>query len=278
MAGITAADIQAYIAHRQTQGVVRTKKVIADDGTITETPVRVADVSNAEVNRELTVLKRMFSLAIAQERLARKPAIPLLAEANARTGFFEPDQLTSVLAHLPSEIRPIVRFAAITGWRIASEVLPLEWRNVDFDAGEVRLDKYTTKNKDGRVFPMTSDLRSLLKAQHVERERVQKAGHLVPYVFFREVADGRGGEKKPRRITTFTKSWQRAVIAAGCPGRIPHDLRRTAVRHLVRAGVPQTVAMKLTGHKTDSVFRRYDITSAADLRVAVERLDAVAGR
>jgi hypothetical protein len=51
-------------------------------------------------------------------------------------------------------------------------------------------------------------------------------------------------------------------------------MRRSAVRNLVRAGVPQSVAMKLTGHKTDGVFRRYDIVLPDDLRVAVERLDA----
>jgi hypothetical protein len=63
---------------------------------------------------------------------------------------------------------------------------------------------------------------------------------------------------------------------AGCPGRIPHDLRRTAVRNLERAGIPRSVAMKLTGRKTESVYRRYAIADERDLRVAVERLDAVA--
>ncbi|MGE0704150.1 MAG: tyrosine-type recombinase/integrase [Vicinamibacterales bacterium] len=90
------------------------------------------------------------------------------------------------------------------------------------------------------------------------------------------MAEERGGDKKPQPIVSFGKAWKKACKAAGVPGRIPHDLRRTAVRNLVRANVPQTVAMKLTGHKTDSVFRRYDIVSNADLRVAVERLNEAA--
>lgn len=167
-----------------------------------------------------------------------------------------------------------ISFAYITGWRIASEVLPLEWRQVDFDAGEVRLHAGTTKNRDGRVFPMTSELRTLLKDQHAEHERLKKAGHIVPWVFWRMVAEGRGGDKKPRQILSLNKAWKAACVAAGCPGRIPHDLRRTAVRSLVRAGLPQTVAMKLTGHKTNSAFRRYDIVSSNDLRDAARLLDA----
>jgi integrase len=122
---------------------------------------------------------------------------------------------------------------------------------------------------------MTAALRQLLDAQRRERDRLKQAGIITPFVFWRMVAKGRGGEKQRKGITTFGIAWKHACVAAGCPGRIPHDLRRTAVRNLVRAGIPQTVAMKLTGHKTDSVFRRYDIVSPNDLRVAVERLDAL---
>ena len=74
----------------------------------------------------------------------------------------------------------------------------------------------------------------------------------------------------------FNKAWRTARVAAGCPGRIPHDFRRTAVRNLVRAGVPERVAMQLTGHKTRAVFERYNITSPNDLREAAQRLDAFA--
>jgi integrase len=135
-----------------------------------------------------------------------------------------------------------------------------------------------TKNGDGRTFPMTADLRVVLKAQHVEHLALKKAGHIFPHVFFRMVAEGRGGEKKPRLITSFTKAWKSACRAAGCPGRIPHDLRRTAVRSLVRGGIPERVAMQMTGHKTPSVFQRYNIVSDGDLKDAARKLDAASTR
>ena len=74
----------------------------------------------------------------------------------------------------------------------------------------------------------------------------------------------------------YNKAWRKARVAAGCLGRIPHDFRRTAVRNLVRAGVPERVAMQLTGHKTRAIFERYNITSPNDLREAALRLDRFA--
>jgi integrase len=262
LASITSADITSYVAKRQ--------------GDVITTRTATRPVSNAEINRELQILKRIFNLATQSGRLAMRPAIKMLREAPARAGFFESDQLASVLAHLPEEIRPVIQFAAITGWRIASEVLPLEWRQVDFEAGEVRLDAGTTKNGEGRVFPMTDDLRAVLQAQHAKHERLKRLGQIEPWVFFRMVAEGHGGEKKPQPIVCFNAAWQVACRAAGCPGRIPHDLRRTAVRAFVRSGISEQVAMRLSGHKTRSVFDRYDIVSGGDLREAARRLDATA--
>ena len=236
---------------------------------------QAAGAANATVNRELAWLKQMFTLAIRAGKLLTRPHIEQLPENNARQGFFEEHQYQAVLKHLPEEVRPVVTFAYITGWRVKSEVLSLEWRQVDLKAGEVRLEPGTTKNKEGRTFPFTSALRALLEAQHAEHERLKKRGRVMPCVFFRMVADERGGPLRPQPIISFSKAFKAACLKAGCPGRILHDLRRTAVRNLERAGVPRSVAMKLTGHKTESVFRRYAIADERDLRVAVERLDTL---
>ena len=280
MTSINTADVRRFVAQRQaaTEMVKQAYDMKRPDGTLRRIPEQrrpISGASNAEINRELTLLKRMFTLAVQARKLLHKPYVPLLEERNTRKGFFEQHQLASVSTHLPAPLRPVITFAFITGWRIPSEVLPLEWRQVDFAAGEIRLDPETTKNRDGRVFPMTGELRALLEAQHVAAENVKQQGHLTPWVFFRMVANGRGGVKSPKPIRAFSKTWKLACIAAGCPGRIPHDFRRTAVRNMVRRGIPERVAMQLAGHKTRSVFDRYHIVAASDLTEAAARLENV---
>lgn len=234
MAVITTADVRAFTQARLEAGA-----------------------SNAEINRELAVLKRMFTIAVQGGKLLHRPHIPMLREDNVRTGFFERDQFEAVRAALPEELRPLMTFAYLTGWRARSEVLPLEWRHIDLRGGVVRLDVGRTKNDAGRVFPFDvfPELRAVIEAQARHRT-------LCPYVFHRE----------GQRIRSFRAAWTKACSAAGWPALIPHDFRRTAVRNLVRAGVPEKTAMLLTGHKTRSVFDRYDIVNEADLREAVSRL------
>lgn len=273
MASITTADIREYIDSRQKETTVLRKAFTftARDGTPRHVPEQrrtITGVSNAEINRELTALKRMFNLAIQAGKLIQKPHIPLLKEHNVRVGFFEREQFLAVLAHLPQPVRPAATFAYLTGWRIDSEVLPLEWRQVDFGAGEVRLDPGKTKNGEGRTFPMTRELREVLEQQRAITENHQRQFKVVcPRVFHRS----------GRPIKSFRVAFRSACVEAGCPGRVLHDFRRTAVRNLVRAGIPERVAMQMTGHKTRSVFERYNIVSAGDLREAAKRLDAATG-
>lgn len=156
-------------------------------------------------------------------------------------------------------------FAYLTGWRTPSEILTLEWKQVDFSAGTVRLEPGTTKNDEGRVFPFAvlPELADLLREQWALTMDYQfTTGQAVRWVFHR----------KGRPIKDFRKAWKEACKAAGVPERIPHDFRRTAVRNLERAGVPRSVAMKLTGHKTESVYRRYAIVSEADLSEGLKKL------
>ena len=151
---------------------------------------------------------------------------------------------------------------------IDSEILSLEWRQVDFGAGEIRLDPGRTKNGEGRTFPMARELRELLEQQRAITEDLQRHLKIVcRHVFHRS----------GRPIKSFRVVFRTACTEAGCPGRVLHDFRRTAVRNLVRAGIPERVAMQMTGHKTRSVFERYDIVSAGDLRDAAKRLDDATG-
>jgi integrase len=232
--------------------------------------------SSSSTRRAMSALRRMFSLAVKAERLPHRPHIALLREDNARKGFFEEHQYLAVRAHLPKHLQPVATFAYITGWRIRSEILPLTWQRVDFKAGVIRLDVATTKSGEGREFVMTPQLRAMLEAQRATTEAIQKTyGIIIPLVFHRYLWTKKGQLiDHGHPIKSFYKTWKTACWAAGCPGRIVHDFRRTAVRNLERAGVPRSTAMRMVGHRTMEIYNRYAITDHAMLQEGSAKLAA----
>jgi len=205
----------------------------------------------------------MIRLAVAAGRLPAIPTFPPRLEENPpRQGFFEHAEYLAIREHLPPHYRDVLDFAYWTGWR-KQEILRLEWREVDLAGGVIRLSPARSKTKTGRVLPLSAPLREVL-ARRLQARRLN-----TPLVFHR---DG-------QPIGDWRKSWASACQAAGLPGKRLHDCRRTVARNLVRAGVPERVAMAILGHQTRSIFDRYNIVSEADLQRATARLaDYVAGQ
>jgi integrase len=244
-----------------------------------------AKAQPATVNRELSCLRRGFNLARRDGMLHTVPVFPMLEEDNVRTGFFEEHERQALLDALPEPLRPLARFLSLTGWRLG-EVLPLTWAQVDDKAGVIRLEPGTTKNSDGRSFPyaVLPELAAMLSQQRAATMALGRdQGRIIPLVF--HVA---GEPIWPKRFyhrwwaaakaAKVYREWTDPVTGKVRRGPIPHDFRRTVVRNLERAGVPRSVAMKLTGHKTESVYRRYAIVSEADLAEGVSKLAALPNR
>jgi integrase len=242
------------------------------------TPERPDGLSNATLNRDLALMRRSYSLARKDfPGFTTRIEFEALTEAAPRSGFFGAEQFAAVCRHLPEYLRGPVTFAWWTGWR-KGEVLGLTWPRISFAEGEVRLAPEESKNGEARVFPFTAELRTLLEAQRAATETFQRTkGIIVPTVF----------HHAGRPIRDLRKAWASACIAAGffrvvgtdaegrpvkVPTRLFHDLRRSAVRRFEQAGITRGVAMKLTGHKTESVYRRYAIVSDKDLREAAATL------
>jgi integrase len=211
LAAIAGADVTAYVAQRQ-----------------------AGKAAASTINRELGVLGKMLRLAYRKNKLMRVPAYSLLREAPPWEGFFEQEQYEAVHRQLPDDLKVVVTIAHTVGWRVPSEILTLERRQLDLDAGTLRLDPGTTKNRDGRVVYLTPELKTMLAAQ-VERVRAleRRLGRIIPWLFpHLDPVSGCLGQRRAK----MWKAWKGACKRAGVAGRIPHDFRRTAVRNLERRG------------------------------------------
>ncbi len=220
---------------------------------------RLAEGAEAgTINRELAALHRMFQLAVTAGvfMLTPRQTFPARLEENPpRQGFFEHPEYLAIRAHLPPDYQDVLDFAYYTGWR-RQEIVRLAWREVDLSGGVIRLDPERSKTRTGRLLPLSPPLRGVL-ARRAGVRRLE-----MPLVFHAAGAP----------IGDWRKTWGRACRLAGLPGKTLHDCRRTAARNLVRAGVPERIAMAMLGHKTRSIFDRYNIVSEADLHQAAGRL------
>ncbi len=245
VANINATDAERYVQARQADGV-----------------------GNSTINLELAMLMKMLRCAYERGKVLRLPVIHKLKEPAPRQGFFEPEQFNAVRRRLPEDIQVAVSIAYTYGWRMQSEVLSLELAQVNIEAGTLELYAGRTKNGEGRLVYLTPELKALLVAQVRRVKQLSRAlNQVIPYLF--PHLDER---QKGERIRDFTRRWKSACVETGVPGLLRHDLRRTGVRNLVNAGVPERVAMKITGHKTRSVFDRYHIVSPGDLQEATRKL------
>jgi integrase len=221
------------------------------------------EAAHATINRELAALKRIFNLGARQTppKVAHVPYIPMLKENNIRKGFFEYGAFLALRGALPDYLKGFVTFAYKTGWRV-SEIANLTWDRVDLQGGIVRIEAGETKNREARTVYLDEELKEILSQQW----ELRRGGKLVPYVFPNKEGTG--------RLKDFRGAWDKACAEANLGKRLFHDFRRTAVRDMVRSGIPERVAMMISGHKTRSVFDRYNIVSDADLRLAAEKREA----
>ena len=218
-------------------------------------------VGSAAINRSLAALRRMLKLAKRAKKIHDIPFIEFLKEPPARKGFLTVEKFDELVGLLPTHLRPLVTLLYYCGTRIG-EALQIEWSQVDLDARTIRLEPEQTKTDEARILPLPPSLVMMLT------EVKPKTGL---------VFDG----------TNLRKEWVNACAACGEGTKIEvkgkpydpryegltlHDLRRSAVRNLVNAGVPERVAMSISGHKTRSVFDRYHIVSTEDVTDAMRKV------
>jgi integrase len=224
--------------------------------------------AKATINRELACLKRAYRLAESSRppliRANCVPSIELYREDNVRHVLLDYADYVALLAHLAAPIDDAVAFAYLTGWRRA-EVLGLTWLEVDRAHGLITPPPAQSKNGDPRELPLSPALSALIEKRWQARVVGRPSGPRVcERVFHRD------GEP----VRDFRSVWQKAVRAIGKPGLLFHDLRRAALTNLVQSGVGEHVAMRISGHRTPSVFRRYRIVSTDDVFAALTRTEA----
>ena len=207
---------------------------------------RRANISNDATNNSLRLLRRMFNLARDTGKLTNVPRFSLLP-GKSRSGFLPSEAFQKLFDAMPSRLQPMLLLLYTTGVRVG-EAERIEWPAVDLDGAKITLLGGETKNDQSRVLPLVPELVKLLMAL------VSREGRVFP------------------TKRTMQAAFSKACTEAGIEGLLIHDLRRSAVRNLRKAGIAEGVAMKISGHNDRSVFERYNIVSLDDVLDAGKQL------
>ena len=160
---------------------------------------------------------------------------------------------------LPKHLHPLMTFLYFTGCRIGA-ARAITWSQIEFEKGrfQLRIEGSQTKNEEPILLPLPFELNKVLK-------KMSREGQVFD-------------------ATNLRKSFQAACVKVGLgvktgpnvwqyKGLLIHDLRRSGVRNLIRSGVPRRVAMKISGHLTESTFERYNIVDSTDLHEAMKKVE-----
>jgi integrase len=224
------------------------------------------EAANATINRELAFLKRAFRLGAKSDppKVIRVPHVQLLPEHNVREGLLNLDGYKRLREALPDYLRLLFIVGYHTGVR-SGELRKIRVSNVDRAGKEIHISGRTTKAKEAHTLPIYGDMGPWIEMAIAERDTKFPQ---CPWLF----------NKDGKQIGNFRKAWTSACKRAGVPQLLFHDLRRSAVVNMDRAGVPRRVIMQITGHKTEVMFTRYRIVAAADLQQAARRMENYLGR
>lgn len=239
---LTLGDVDAYRVQRLAE-VTRRKKA--------PTP--------QTLDHEVALLKRVLNYAVKCGRLPLNPiaGVSLLRVPNVRRSVIDETEFNALLTAAEAWLKPILLMAFDTGMR-EREVLDLRWEQVKLKDGVIELAPQDTKAEDARTVVLSGRVLAALRAL---------PRGLPGTALFANPATG-----KP--WNDIRKGFRRACKSAGITGLWFHDLRRSFVTKARKAGVPESVVMRMSGHRTRKVFERYNIVNTDDLRAAVARIEA----
>jgi integrase len=221
--------------------------------------------SPSTVNRNLGLLRRMFYQKRKEDTttMLAIPYFPMMKEPEARKGFLQDDAFAKLFAALPERLKTFVLVLYTTGMR-SGETKKIEWSMVDLDAREFHLPGSITKSSKPRIVPLVDAVVERMKVERKESGVVFPVGNYIKAWWTACVRAGLGVRTKGKQNGGY----------GTYEGLIPHDFRRSAIRNMRRRGVSTTVAKAISGHLTDAVFERYNITSTEDLHDAMSRVEA----